>query len=230
MIDLDFFNEHGYYIEPEVFSSAECDALIEASKALENYANGSHRPAMMPHRSNQLYLQAMRKPAVVAAMRKIVGGDPVGLQTEFFFCKPGTRGFSVHQDNFFVEAPYGSFASAWCALTDTYPEKGGLIVYPGSHKAGLLPVQKVFEPRDAGQDPNANNEEAVVPPQYRALHASVPKGAVLYIHGHVAHGSNPNQTADEWRHVLLCTYLRKGEPFRKGRYAQREEVLLEDAA
>ena len=119
----------------------------------------------------------------------------------------------------------GVFASAWCALTDTYPDKAGLIVYPGSHKEGLLPVQKIEISKDSGQDPNANNEEVIVPPKYKAVNASVPKGAVLFIHGHVAHGSNPNAT-DEWRYVLLSTYIRKGENFRAGRYAQRKEVSL----
>src|SRR5262249_46211673 len=148
--------------------------------------------------------------------------------TEFFYCKPGTRGFSMHQDNFFVEAGANVFASAWCALTDTYMEKGGLIVYPGTHKEGMLPVHKIEVAKDAGQDPNANNEETVVPPKYKPVNASVPKGAVLYIHGYLVHGSNSNQT-NEWRHVLLNTYIREGEKFRAGKYAQRAPVDLEVA-
>jgi len=224
-MDLNFYHENGYWIQENVFSDRECAHLIEASKSFENYANGTHRPAMMPHRTDNLYLDAMRKPEILATIELVVSGKPAGLQTEFFYCKPGTRGFSLHQDNFFVQAPMGAFASAWCALTDTYREKGGLIVYPGTHKEGLLPVHKLAVAQDDGQDPNANNEEVDVPPKYKLLNVCVPKGAVLYIHGHLVHGSNPNVT-DEWRHVLLCTYIRTGEPFRAGKYAQREAVLL----
>jgi ectoine hydroxylase-related dioxygenase (phytanoyl-CoA dioxygenase family) len=180
---------------------------------------------MMPHRVNDIYLQAMRHPALVNIINRLVDGKAVGLQTELFYCKPGTRGFSLHQDNFFVQAPFGAFASAWVALTDTYAEKGGLIVYPGTHKEGLLPVKKLEMAKDAAQDPNANNEETIVPEKYQVVNASVPKGAVLFIHGHVVHGSNPNQT-DEWRHVLLNTYIREGEEFRPGNYARREAVQL----
>lgn len=229
MIDFDFYNENGYFILENVFTDDECAAFIEAAKGLENYRNGTHRPAMMPHRENPLYLQAMNKKIIVDCMRGIFNGTPMGLQTEFFYCKPGTRGFSMHQDNFFVQAPVGQFASAWCALTDTYAEKGGLIVYPGTHKEGLLPVRKLELAKDAGQDPNANNEESIVPPQYKAVNASVPKGAVLFIDSHIVHGSNPNTTADDWRYVLLMTYLRQGAPFRAGQYAQREPISLEAA-
>lgn len=225
-MNLEQYQRDGFWIEENVFSDEECAALIDASTALESYTSGTFRPQMMPHRVNEIYLRAMRKKAVVDSIAQAVGGKPVGLQTELFYCRPGTRGFSLHQDNFFVEAPFGVFASAWCALTDTYAEKGGLIVYPGSHKEGLLPVRKIEVSKDTGQDPNANNEETVVPPHYAPLNASVPKGAVLYIHGHVVHGSNPNIT-QQWRHVLLSTYIREGEPFRAGNYAQRTPVSLD---
>jgi phytanoyl-CoA hydroxylase len=227
MEPLKFYQENGYLIVEDVFTHAECDAMIEGSQQFENFKNGTHRPSMMPHREYELYLKAMAKPKLAAQIAQMVGGKPSGIQTEFFFCKPGTRGFSLHQDNFFVEAPMGQFASAWCALTDVTPENGSLIVYPGTHKEGLLPVRKLELAPVAGQDPNANNEECVVPPQYLPIFPSVPKGAALFIHGHLVHGSNPNKS-DRWRQVLLCTYLKAGAPFRAGKYAQRAEVELEN--
>jgi ectoine hydroxylase-related dioxygenase (phytanoyl-CoA dioxygenase family) len=178
---------------------------------------------MMPHRLNEIYLRALRSPSLVRSLSTMVGGTPVGLQTEFFYCRPGTPGFSLHQDNFYAESPYGAYASAWCPMTHITPEKGGLIVYPGSHKEGILPTRKVNAEKDAGQDPNANNEECIVPPQYQPLVPEVPKGAALYIHGSLVHGSNRNAT-QEWRPVLLMTYLREGETFRPGRYAQRSPI------
>jgi len=217
------YDTDGFAIQPEVFSAQERKDLIAAGCNLKDYKEGIFKPAMMPHRENPLFLGALKNPAIVDTMERILGGKVSGLQTEFFYCKPGTRGFSNHQDNFFVQAPMGAFGSAWVALTDTYKEKGGLIVYPGTQKEGLLPIQKLALSKDAGQDPNANNEETVVPPQYKPVNASVPAGASLYIHGHLVHGSNANAT-DEWRYVLLMTYVRKGEPFRAGKYAGRAEV------
>ncbi len=222
---VEFYKQEGYCIQPNVFSALECEAYIQAGIELKDYRNGITKPAMMPHRENSIFLQAMKNPSIVTMMESLVGGQVAGLQTEFFYCNPGTRGFSLHQDNFFVQAPEGAFASAWCALTDTYKEKAGLIVYPGTHKEGMLPVQKITLQRDAGQDPNANNEETIVPEAYKAkvMDASVAKGSALYIHGGLVHGSNANLT-NESRYVLLITYIRKGATFRPGNYAGRAEV------
>jgi phytanoyl-CoA hydroxylase len=215
----------GYHIEENIYTDDECAQLIATSEKLESATSGTYRPQMMPHRYEELYLEAMRKPSLIAIINALVDGKAAGLQSEFFYGKPSTRGFSLHQDNFFVQAPTGLFASAWIALTDTYPEKGGLIVYPGSHKEGQLPQRKLQLEIDSAQDPNANNEETIVPPQYLATNVSVPKGAALFIHGHLVHGSNPNRT-NEWRYVLLNTYIREGEKFRPGNYAQREAISL----
>ncbi|MBX3710089.1 MAG: phytanoyl-CoA dioxygenase family protein [Gammaproteobacteria bacterium] len=219
------YHELGFHIEENLFTPEECEQFIRVAANLDSAKNQTYRPQMMPHHTNNIYLAAMRKPALVTIMNQLVDGKAVGLQTEFFYCKPGTRGFSLHQDNFFVQAPYGVFASAWVALTDTYAEKGGLIAYPGSHKEGLLPVRKLDLVKDSAQDPNANNEETIVPEKYQPINAVVPKGAVFFIHGHLIHGSNPN-TTQEWRYVLLNTYIRQGESFRPGNYAQREEIEL----
>lgn len=221
----DAYLENGFHIEENLFTDAECQELIAASGSLENAINKTYRPEMMPHRQNPLYFKIMSNPSLIRIMNKLINGKAMGLQTEFFFCKPGTRGFSLHQDNFFVEAPYNAFASAWVALTDTYAEKGGLIVYPGSHKEGTLPVRKIKLNEDQGQDPNANNEETIVPDKYQRVNVAVPKGAVLFIHGHLVHGSNPNIT-QEWRYVLLNTYIREGVAFRRGNYAKREAMEL----
>src|SRR3990167_7650851 len=215
----------GYHIEENVFTHAECDQLIAASLELEGAKNQIFRPFMMPHKQNFLFLNAMKNPLVLQIIAHLVNGTSIGLQSEFFYCKPNTRGFSLHQDNFYVEAAYGVFASAWIALTDTFPEKGGLIVYPGSHREKDLPVRKLHLTPHELQDPNANNEETIVPPHYIPSHVSIPKGAALFIHGHLVHASNANQT-NEWRYVLLNTYIKKDEPFRSGRYAKREGILL----
>lgn len=213
MLDLDFFNENGYFIQPEVFTSAECEAMIDESWKLSNAENKSYIPQMMPHRTHKLYLKALKNKTTVAHIDKIVSGKAAGLQSTFLYCPPNTFGVSLHQDNFFIEAPFGQFASAWCPLTDVTPESGGLILYPGSHKEGLLPVRKVRREEILVnfQDPNANNDECIVPSKYQPICPSFPKGSVLFIHGHLAHGSN-NNNSDRWRQVLLCTYICSGAP------------------
>ena len=222
---LKSYLEYGFHLEKNVIDSSYCDQLIEQSYELSAAKNNDFKPFMMPHRENPAFVDALKQNKIVEITGKLVDGKPMALQSQFFYCKPGTRGFSLHQDNFFVQAPYGKFVSAWIALVDTHPGNGGLIVFPSSHKAGQLPVRKLTLGLDAGQDPNANNEETVVPEQYAIENLTIPKGSVLFIHGHVVHGSNGNQT-DKSRYVLLNTYIKEGEAFRKGNYAQREPIAV----
>lgn len=217
------YRRDGYFIEEQVFTASECEDLIRAGMELPGVKLGNYRPAMHPHRENPLFLDVMRDRRIVDTMRLLVGGQPNGLQTEFFYGKPGVKGFANHQDNFFVEAPGEAFASAWIALVDVGPENGGLIGYPGSHKEGRLPVRDLNVGIVAGQDPNANNEESVLPGGYEPVDLIVPRGSIAYLHSYFVHGSHTNQTSG-LRFALLCTYIRQGEKFRPGQYARREAV------
>jgi ectoine hydroxylase-related dioxygenase (phytanoyl-CoA dioxygenase family) len=222
---LERYREDGYFIEEAVLRPEECDELIKAGMGLPGAKFGDYKPAMQPHRQNPAFLKALRHTGVVSTIARLVGGKPVGLQTEFFYGKPGVKGFANHQDNFFVEAHPDAFASAWIPLADVGPENGGLIGYPGSHKEGRLPVRKIEAGKVAEQDPNANNEESILPPDYSPIDLYAKKGSVVFLHSHFVHGSRPNRTQN-YRYVLLCTYLREGTPFRSGRYAQREPIAL----
>jgi phytanoyl-CoA hydroxylase len=222
--DFEFYAANGYVIVPGIFSAGECEELVAAAKTLPAFVGGSTRPAMQPHQALPVFRKAMAKPDLVGIMERIVGGPIHGLQSEFFYCRPGTRGFARHQDNFFVQAEPDAFASAWAALTDVSPENGGLILYPGTHRCPLLPVEPLHRGPAEGQDPNGNNEQSLVPPQFKAVDAIVPKGAVVFLHAHVVHESHDNRSADRWRYALLNTYIRRGCSFRPGQYAQRAEV------
>lgn len=219
------YEEFGFHIERGLFQPAECDALVDAGRALPNFQAGNSRPAMNPHRDAAIFLRTMASPQLVRIMRMLCGGEVSGLQSEFFYGRPGTPGFAPHQDNFFVEAPGGAFASAWLALVDVEPSNGALYLYPGTHRKGLLPVEKLEGPANPNQDPNATAQKALLPPGATTVDACLGRGDVLFIHGHVPHGSHTNVSAG-WRYALLNTYIRRGAPFRPGRYAGRAEVDL----
>jgi len=223
------YEEHGFHIERGLFQPAECDALIEAGRGLSNFQAGSARPAMNPHREAAIFLRTMASPRLVKIMRALCGGDVSGLQSEFFYGSPGTPGFAPHQDNFFVEAPEDAFASAWLALVDVAPGNGALYLYPGVHKKGLLPIEKLQGPANPNQDPNATAQAALLPPGSPTADASLRRGDVLFIHGFAPHGSHTNVSSG-WRYALLNTYIRRGAPFRPGRYAGRTEVDLDNVS
>jgi len=222
-VALASFFRLGYHIEPNVWISEQCEALIRASENLPSFHDGTFSPAMQPHRLEPMFLNALRNPKIVNIMEQLVSGKVSGIQSEFFFCRPGTRGFALHQDNYYVEAKPDVFASAWSALRDITPEMGGLIIYPGSHYEPILPVKKLIQPCDMAQDPNAHSQQVIMPGGYEPVDLKVPMGATVFLHSHVVHGSHQN-CSDQFRYVLLTTYIRCGEPFRPGRYAQRFEI------
>ena len=224
---LSSYRQNGYFVEENVFTHSECDELVKAGMGLSNVREGDLRPRMQPHRENSKFLDALRNPKLTQIMSKLIKIPIVGLQTEFFYGVPGTKGFANHQDNFFVEAPAECFASAWIALVDVESDMGCLTGFPGSQKEGRLNVQKKTSSNVENQDPNANREETMVPENYSEVSITVPKGAVVLIHSQFVHGSRQN-TSSKNRYSLLCTYITKGSNFRAGNYAVRQEINLDE--
>jgi phytanoyl-CoA hydroxylase len=222
---LSSYNEYGFHIEKNFYTPEYCDFLISEGNNLSGARAQNFKPALMPHIENPLFFEVMKQQKTVSIINQLVGGTPVGIQTQFFYCKPGTRGFSLHQDNFYVEAAGNSFASVWIGLVDSSAQNGGLIIYPGSHKEGNLPVRKLNLELDPGQDRNANNEETAVPEQYKPTNLTMSKGSALFLHAYLVHGSNNNST-DSSRYAVLNLYLKAGEKFRSGNSAQRQPLAL----
>ncbi|MBA3660179.1 MAG: phytanoyl-CoA dioxygenase family protein [Gammaproteobacteria bacterium] len=221
------FHATGLHAEFDFFTPHECNMFIEASHTLQNAKNGEFRPTLNPHTESEVFLQAMRDKKLITIIEKLLGGKASGLQTQYFFGLPGTQGFSIHQDNFFVEAqPADYFISTWLALADVDLGNGTIYAFPGAHKEGLLPVKKLEGGAKMGQDSNAHNEVCLVPDRYARLDICVPQGTLVFLHSLTPHGSYDNHS-NRTRPVMLNNYIRQGTPFRSGRSAKRKEIPLE---
>lgn len=223
-----FFQENGFHAEYNYIDADQCDFLIKESAKLKNALNGEYRPALNPHTENENFLSIMKSERVLSIIQKLIGGKVSGLQTQFFFGRPGTKGFSIHQDNFFVEAqPASAFVSTWLALSDVTIENGTIFLYPGAHKQGTLPVRKLEKVVGMGQEYNANNEETVIPAHFQPVAVEVPRGTLIFLDSLVPHGSYDNNSKTQWRQVMLNNYISQGTPFRAGNSAKREEIKLD---
>jgi phytanoyl-CoA hydroxylase len=220
------YSERGYHIEPNLVPDEVCNRLISMAAAKPNALDGTFRPIPMPHFVDPIFMEMMRFGPIVDIVEHLVGGRASGLGGEYFYMRPGTPGFSEHQDNAYVQAPPDRFVSVWTALCDVGPENGGLIFYPGSHKAGALEVERRDVVPDPGQNPGAAAIRAILPAGFEPLHPRVRKGTVLFFHSHLVHASNPNRTTDCFRYSFLATYIKTGEPFRPGTAQKRREVEL----
>lgn len=220
------FRARGFHIEPDLVPEAMCDRLVAVGAAHPNAHDGSFKPIPMPHRVDPAFLDALRLPAIVGIVETIVGGRASGLGGDFSFMRPGTPGWLPHQDNFYIQAPPDKLVSAWIALCDIGPENGGLTFYPGSHRAGELPIERLAPTTHSGQHVSAEALQVVMPDGYEPFNPRVRKGTTFFFHSLLVHGSNANATTDRFRHSLLMTYIGAGEPFRAGTQQKRTEVDL----
>jgi phytanoyl-CoA hydroxylase len=222
----DSYYEHGFFIQPGVFTPERCTALIEAAEALATARGDDRKSAMNPHRDADIFFQTLADPAILAPVSALVGGEPTGLQTQFYYNDPGTKGFTPHQDNYFVEAPPDAFVSAWIALVDVDRENGGLMVWPGTNRLAALPIDAADDPEPGVlQHANARREASRVPAGYEPVDVVMPQGSVVFMDGWLVHASHTNVSRRQ-RYALLCTYLRKGAPFRPGNHAKRTAIDL----
>ena len=218
------YEEFGFAVLKGAFSEEQRAKLLEAGKTLPTYQDQSYLPVMQPHRLNPVFFEAMKNPAIIEVLEQTLHGEVSGLQTQYFFGCPGARGVKLHQDNFYAQSEQNAYGSAWLALEDIGPENGGLIVLPGSHKEPLLEMNDIEYDDNFGQDRGSVSREVEIPEGYEHVDIRVEAGDVVFIHGHVIHGSHDNSSKDRFRQVLLMTFVRKGEQFRAGSSAKREEM------
>ncbi len=223
MNDTNFFIENGYQIIDNVFSETYCDEIIDLAHNI-NFKE-DFIPIMNIHKSSSKVLELMSHNKILNFIETIFNGKASGLQTEYFFMPPGTKGFSPHQDNTYVKAEQNSFISAWVALTNVNSFNGGLKIWPKTHKEEQLKLIDNEEIEYKNQDPNARKMKTVIPDKYEMISPEIPKGSVIMIHSWLVHASNDNNSSLD-RNALLCTYIKEGADFRAGNYAKRKSFNL----
>jgi ectoine hydroxylase-related dioxygenase (phytanoyl-CoA dioxygenase family) len=222
---LQLYRERGYHVEEDLVPAEMIARVLAAAMEQPNAANGLFPPIPMPHRVHPVFLEMMRFGPIVDIVERLLGGRASGLGGEFFYMKPGTPGFSRHQDNAYVQAPPDSFLSVWTALTDVDASNGALTLYPGTHKLGALQTRELAQVTGPGQNPGAQAIECVLPEEFDDLIMAMRRGSTVFFHSQLVHASNPNRSS-RFRYSFLATYLLKGAPFRPGRAQQRSEVEL----
>ena len=223
---MEHYREFGFHVEPNLVPLEWCNKVIELAHTFPNAKDQTFRPIPMPHQKHPTFLATMKLPQIVHIVEKLIGSKASGLGGEVFYMPPGTPGFAPHQDNAYVQAPAEEFISAWTALCDVTASNGGLTVFPGTHKLGLLPTRAADNMQHVGQNPGARASECILPEGWEPLDIEVKRGSTVFFHSLLVHKSNSNVTSDRFRFSFLATYLRKGAPFRPGKTQRRTEIDL----
>jgi hypothetical protein len=222
---LQRYRERGYHVEEDLVPQAMIARLMDVAMEQNNAKDGLFAPIPMPHNVHPVFLEMMRFGPIVEIVERLVGGKASGLGGEFFYMKPGTPGFSKHQDNCYVQAPPDSFVSVWTALADVDGDNGALIFYPGTHKLGALQTRELAQVTGPGQNPRAQAIECILPQELESIPMAMRRGSTVFFHSQLVHSSGPNRS-NRFRYSFLATYLLKGAPFRTGHAQRRAEVEL----
>ena len=219
-----FFLKNGYSILENVFDKKYSNKIVESAKEIKGKCD-NYVPLMNPHQKSNIFLDVMSHATIIEFIEGYFDNTVMGLQTEFFFMPPNTKGFTPHQDNTYVQADENSFISAWIALTDVNENNGGLIIWPESHNEKKLVTIENKNIEYKNQDPNARSRTTNVPKNYNAYSPYVSEGSVMMIDSWLVHASNNNMSKN-YRYALLCTYIKKGANFRSGNTAKRKVFSL----
>jgi ectoine hydroxylase-related dioxygenase (phytanoyl-CoA dioxygenase family) len=220
-----FYRENGYMVVENVLSPELCDQAIAAAATLDEAKLQSPLTAMQPHKRHGLFYDLLVHPPVRSRIEVIIGPPVVGLASQFYYCAPGSSGLMRHQDNYCVEAPDEQFGSCWIPLVDVDETNGCLVIYPGSHRWGMLPVRPLA-PHEIRETYRNMLEETTLPPDAVGLTLPAKRGTGIFLHAAVVHESGPNRSA-EFRYAFLGTYMRRGASFRPGNTAKREPIDLD---
>lgn len=211
---LDFYNINGYHIEMNVWSENEILNINEAASDIASINdNLNYSPIIHGDRYSAVFLNSAKNSKIINIVKLILGKDIFGLQTVYYFCKPGTKGFTLHQDNFYVKTSKDAFLTSWSPLIDVNSERGSLVAYPGSHKEEILEVADSFI--QPGTDQPAALE-CILPFGYFPISLDAPKGSCVFMHGHLVH-SSCNNNSNLFRKTFLTTYIKSGHIFNPGK-------------
>ena len=219
------FLDQGYHVECGIWSDTECDAIIDTGEKYRGTITDGPMILDQVHKLDEQFVIAMKKTEVVDIIEYIFSENASGIQSGFFFCPPGTRGFLAHQDNIFVDADPRSFILAWTALCDVGRDNGCLFLYPNTHREPILPLRSVTDEAPIDMLADAYSGETAVPEGYEPSAVVVPRGSTVFLHGHTVHGSNKN-LSDSCRYAMFNSYVREGTKFRPGNRVNRVEVSL----
>ena len=220
---LESFERDGYLVVRGLYSPDEITRFREAfmAQAAQGPVPGladlpaqaspgdplSCYPRLMnPHRHPELAVGALALGFLLdqrlePMLSALLGEEPLGAQTMFYFKPPGARGQELHQDNFYLRVSPGTCLAAWLAVDDVDEENGGMKVVPGTHR------DDIACPEEADLSVSFSKDYVPVPQGKQAVHANMKAGDVLFFGGSLIHGSTPNTSHSRFRRSLIAHYV-----------------------
>ncbi len=219
---IDFFNLNGYLVVKGLFTPeqiAELRDTFQKAGEKDGEVPGlwspnkqsadplDHFPRMMhPHKQPTMDIGALSlrfglEPKVGAMLNELTNEEQVLAQTMYYFKPAGSRGQSLHQDNYYLRVNPGTCYAAWLAVDRCDAENGALVVVPGTHDHPIACPQKadlkIFWSTDHVPTPEGKKETLV----------EMEPGDMLFFNGSIIHGSYPNTSKNRFRRSFISHYV-----------------------
>jgi ectoine hydroxylase-related dioxygenase (phytanoyl-CoA dioxygenase family) len=212
------FETRGYAHARGLFTAGDIDLIREHFDEIHRTGAGGYRhlgleeaggdilrayPRVMnPHRFSPLARRYFTAPAAAAILRGLLGEEPLGVQTMYYFKPPGARGQAMHQDQFYLQVRPGTCVACWIAVDAADRENGGMVMVPLTQQLAI-DCRNVGKPGsyDAGATP------VPIPRGYKGECPSLEAGDALFFNGSLLHGSGSNRSKDRWRRSFIGHYV-----------------------
>lgn len=225
---LDFYRSNGYLVLESVMKPEDCAQYLECAERIAQGRTLRYTPIINPHQLDPLFKDLLRHPVILRTLEALLGSRVHALQSLFYFKEPGSLGRDMHQDNFYARTDRDAFMGTWISLEASDRENGGLVVYPGSHREDLLEIVEDVERRktNIGDFQNDRGLFCPVPAHLESqkMYLSVPAGSMVFIHGHLIHGSEENHSRTRFRRIFAAHYIKQGYDFVPGKHAKRQII------
>lgn len=194
--DVQFFEEQGYLTGIDIHDTGEAARFRKAFDELEAREGREHCEIGLQgrHIDQRFVWELASDSKILDWIEALMGPDILVLSTHFF-CRYPTAAkqkfVAWHQDVTYwgLEPPYA--LTAWYAIDDSDVENGCMQVIPGTHREGVIEHGKSTRP---GNLLSINQEVTSEVDESQAVDIVLKAGQISIHHGHLVHGSNPNQS------------------------------------
>lgn len=246
--DLNNFTENGFIIERGLANVELCQQLADIvdnsmnlSLAPLEYEADVHYPGAPESRSQQGGLTPRRllhaytrhplfqdwagSPEVLCRLQQLMGTEKVLMSQNHHNCimtkYPGYSSMtSWHEDVRYWSFDRPELVSVWLALGDEYPDNGGMLLIPGTHREnfdrGRLDAA-LFLRTDLDENESLINS---------AIRAELKAGDVLFFHCKTYHAAGKNVTDKVKRSVVFTYRSEDNMPIPDTRSANYPDVPL----
>ena len=188
------WNRDGYLAPLDVYGGQAIDEIRNYFDDLlaKTLAEGGNSYSISSaHLKHARVWDMLTHPRIVGYVADLLGEDVIGWGSHFFCKLPGDgKRVDWHQDCSYWPLTPTRAVTIWLAIDDADLDNGGMEVFAGSHRHGLIE----FETSDSDSD-NVLDQTVSNPQQYgRRTHTPLRAGQISIHSDLLLHGSAPNDS------------------------------------